>query len=174
MIDSIKKIVAPLQRRIMMMVTRGVLKNLNSSKPLQRVQMTGYPEEVLDNLEYVEPYGFTSAPIPGAETVAVFMGGNRDHGVVLSVGDRRYRLTDLVSGDVAMYHQDGTKIILKGSGKLQIVNPAGNELIAVLSELLQLLINARTTTTIGPQPLFDVTGADTFAAIKAKVDSFKV
>jgi phage baseplate assembly protein V len=173
MIDQLNRFIAPLKRRVMLMIARGIVQATKDGG-LQQIQMTALADEVLDGLEYVEPYGFTSIPEAGAEAVALFLGGNRDHGVVLSVGDRRYRLKGLASSDVALYHKDGTKIVLKGSGKIQITNPAGNELIAVLSELCLWLKNARTDTMIGPQPLYDITAADTIDAIKTKVDSFKV
>lgn len=174
MIETIKKIIAPLQRRIMMMILRGVIQSVKSDTGLQLVQLTALPGEVIDNLEYVEPYGFTSIPVAGAEAVVLFIGGNRDHGIILSAGDRRYRPKTLSPGDSAMYHSDGTILVLKGNGKVKLQNPAGNELITVLSELLAFLINARTDTAIGPEPLYDITGADTLSAIKTKVDSFKV
>jgi phage baseplate assembly protein V len=172
-VDVVTKIVAPLRRRIFMMMARGVLQSRKDGD-LQQLQITALADEVLSGIEYVEPYGFTSAPEAGAEVVALFMGGNRDHGVILSAGDRRYRLKGLASGDVALYHKDGTKIVLKGSGKIQIHNPAGNELFTVLSQLLQFLIDARTDTVIGPMPLYDITATSTLTAIKTKIDSFKV
>lgn len=174
MIDMIKKIVAPLQRRITMMVLRAVVQNVDTSKPMTQFQFSGFPDEILTGIEYIEPYGFTSAPEEGAEAVVLFIAGNRDHGVAISVGDRATRLKGLLPGEAALYHKDGTKILMKGGGKIQITNPAGNELVAVLSETLQFLINARTDTMLGPQPLFDITGMDTLADIKTKLDTFKV
>lgn len=172
--SAVEKIIGPLRRKVASMVLRGSVSGDLTDDSLQKVQINGLADETLDGLEYIEPYGFTSKPGVGAETVTLFLNGNRDHGVILSIADRRYRLKGLASDDVALYHKDGTKIVLKGSGKIQIFNPDGNELIAVLSELMTFLENARTTTAMGAQPLFDITGTDTLPAIKAKIDSFKV
>lgn len=168
MIETVKKLLAPLQRRIMSMIARGVVQAIKDGK-LQKVQMTALADEVLDGLEYVEPYGFTSIPEQGAEAVALFLGGDRGNGIVLSVGDRRYRLQGLASGEVAIYHKGGSKILLKADGKMQIHNGT-YELFTVLSDFLAHLIAARTATLAGPQPLL---GVD-FPADKAKIDSFKV
>ncbi|WP_431477838.1 phage baseplate assembly protein domain-containing protein [Massilia eburnea] len=56
--------------------------------------------------------GFTSVPKPGAEGVVVFVGGNRDHGLVIAVEDRRFRLKGLASGEVAIYDDQGQKVHL--------------------------------------------------------------
>jgi len=172
-IEIFDKLIQPVKRKISAMVLRGVVHGMKEGK-LQFVQMSGLADETLDNLEYIEPYGFTSKPGPGAEAVALFIGGNRDHGIVLSVGDRRYRLAGLAADDVALYHKDGTKIVLKGGGKIQIFNPAGNELFATLSTFLGDLIASNTMDPLsGPQPFMpaDITK---FQASKTKIDSFKV
>ena len=45
--------------------------------------------------------------------MAVFPGGMREHGIIITVDDRRYRLTSLAQGEVAMYDDLGQKIELK-------------------------------------------------------------
>ncbi|EGH25839.1 Phage baseplate assembly protein V, partial [Pseudomonas amygdali pv. mori str. 301020] len=69
--------------------------------------------EVKDDMEHFEPYGFTSNPLAGAEGIAAFIGGDRSHGLLLVVADRRYRLKGLESGEVAIYTDEGDKIHLK-------------------------------------------------------------
>jgi len=80
---------------------------------LQSLQMRLTAGEVNDDMEHFEPYGFTSNPLPGAEAVATFLGGDRSHAIVLVVADRRYRLQSLVPGEVAIYTDEGDKIHLK-------------------------------------------------------------
>ncbi len=173
-VDSFNKLIAPFRVKLSNMILRGIVTGTKSDKKLQQVQIKGLADETLDKLEHLESYGFTSNPDDGAEALVLFVGGNRDHGVVVSTPDRRVRLKGLAKGDVAIYHKDGTKIVLKGSGKIQIMNPAGNELFSVLSETLQHLIDAKTMDPLsGPEPLFPGSIAD-FTADKAKIDSFKV
>lgn len=59
-------------------------------------------------------------PLPGAEALAAFIGGNRDHGIVIAVDDRRYRLRGLEGGEVAIYTDEGDKIVLKRGNKIEV------------------------------------------------------
>lgn len=99
--------------RLMNMLTRGVVALANSAGKIQRLQMRLTHGELKDGMEHLEPYGFTSCPHEGAEGLTAFMGGDRSHGVVLVVSDRRYRLQALEGGEVAMYTDEGDKIHFK-------------------------------------------------------------
>jgi phage baseplate assembly protein V len=97
----------------MNMLTRGVVALANSASKLQTLQMRLTAGELKDGMEHLEPYGFTSCPHEGAEGLAAFMGGDRSHGVVIVVADRRYRLQALAAGEVAIYTDEGDKIHLR-------------------------------------------------------------
>ncbi|AIR90590.1 phage baseplate assembly protein V [Pseudomonas cremoricolorata] len=93
-------------------LARGVVVLADSARKLQSLQMRLTADEVKDDMEHLEPYGFTSSPLPGAEGLAGFI-GDRSHGVVIVVADRRYRLAGLQGGEVAIYTDEGDKIHLK-------------------------------------------------------------
>ncbi|MDF0730568.1 phage baseplate assembly protein V [Pseudomonas entomophila] len=95
------------------MLARGSLVLAQSADQLQRLQMRLLAGELQDDLEHFEAYGFTSHPLPGAEGIAAFIGGDRSHGVVLVVGDRRYRLQALAPGEVALYTDEGDRLHFK-------------------------------------------------------------
>lgn len=101
------RIVAPLRDRVMLMVARGVVERVRDNRKLQEVQAQVGAGQLAGRLERFQEYGFTSKPKPGAECVAVFVGGNRDHGLVVAVDDRRYRITGMESGEVAIYTDEG-------------------------------------------------------------------
>lgn len=103
----------PLLRRVSMMLARGTVALTNAGTKLQGLQMRLLAGEVKEGMEHFEAYGFTSNPLPGAEGIAAFFDGDRSHGVVLCVADRRYRLRGLESGEVAIYTDEGDKIVLK-------------------------------------------------------------
>lgn len=94
-------------------LARGVVALANSARKLQSLQMRLMAGEVKDAMEHLEPYGFTSCPHPGAEGLAAFIGGDRSHGVVVIVADRRYRLQGLQDGEVAIYTDEGDRIHFK-------------------------------------------------------------
>ena len=92
---------------------RGVVALGNSASKLQSLQLRLLAGEVKDNMEHLEPYGFTACPKEGAEALAAFMGGDRSHGVVIVVADRRFRIAGLKPGEVAIYTDEGDRIHFK-------------------------------------------------------------
>lgn len=125
----IARALAPLKRAIGNMIVRGVVTLVNSSTKMQTLQVTLLDGEVKGDLEHFEQYGCTSRAHPGAEAVTLFFGGNRSHGVAIVVGDRRYRLTGLEAGEVALYDDQGQKVHLKRD-KILIETPFDFELRA--------------------------------------------
>ncbi|WP_033458861.1 phage baseplate assembly protein V [Bordetella bronchiseptica] len=95
------------------MIARGVLALVDSSPKLQALQARITAGEVKGGLEHFESYGFTSNPKPGAEMLVAFLGGDRSHGAVFCVADRRYRLQGLESGEVALYSDEGDSVVLR-------------------------------------------------------------
>ena len=69
---------------------RGVMTLADGAKKMRSVQVRLLADEVRDDLEHVEPYGFTSEPHPEAEAFALFFDGDRSHGIVFTIADRRY------------------------------------------------------------------------------------
>lgn len=95
------------------MIARGTVALASAGAMLQTLQMRLTAGEVKDDLEHFEPYGYTSHPLPGAEGVALFLGGDRSHGVVVCVADRRFRLKELQPGEVALYTDEGDTFVFK-------------------------------------------------------------
>lgn len=115
----ISRMLAPIKRRVMLVIGRGVLQALKDGGNMQTMQISLLDGELLDGVERVQNYGMTSVPHPGAEAAAVFLQGDRNHGLILAVDDRRYRLTGLEDGEVAMYDDQGQKVHL-GRSKTEI------------------------------------------------------
>lgn len=95
------------------MLARGVVVLANSSRKLQTLQLRLTSGEMKDNVEHFEPYGFTSCPGPGAETLTGFLGGDRSHAVALVTTDRSVRLQGLKPGEVAIFTGEGVSLVLK-------------------------------------------------------------
>ena len=114
------KMLNPLARRVRLMVGRGVVRLVNDDKKMQAVQVSLMANEKRSDIERFQNYGFTSVPLVGAEAAVMFIGGNRDHGVVLAVDDRRYRLKSLKGGEVAIYSDEGDSIILKRGNEIEM------------------------------------------------------
>ena len=119
----IAQMMAPLQRAVANMAARATVVLVNSAGKMQRVQMRILNGEAKSELEHFEAYGITSHPLKGAEGVTLFFSGDRSHGVAILIGDRRYRLTGLAPGEVALYDDLGQKVHLTRSGI--VINGAG-------------------------------------------------
>lgn len=120
-INIISRVTAPMKRRVSLMIGRCILSAAaDDSTKLQSLQVDALADETLADLERIQNYGFTSVPFEGAEACVVFPQGNRDHGLVIAVDDRRYRLVGLEAGEVAMYTDEGDKIHIKRGGKIEV------------------------------------------------------
>ena len=97
-------------------LVRGTLSLVDGLKKLQELQVKLLAGELKDGMEHFEAYGFTSSP----EVLAGFFGGDRSHGVVICVADRRFRLQGLESGEVAMYTDEGDKLHFKRGRVIEI------------------------------------------------------
>ena len=102
--------------RIKLMVGRGVIAGVDDATKMQNVQVDVLADETHDGVERFQSYGLTSVPHPGAETVVVFAGGLRSHGLAIVVDDRRYRLTGLQGGEVALHDDLGQVVHLTRDG----------------------------------------------------------
>ncbi|AOY00095.1 hypothetical protein BJP62_06305 [Jeongeupia sp. USM3] len=125
---------APAQRAIANLLARGAVVLARAGGKGQVLQVRLLDGEVAE-LEHLEAYGSTSCPLPGAEAVAAFLGGDRGHGVVLVAADRRYRIKGLKAGEVCIYTDEGDTIWLKRG---RLVEVSTRELRINASELVQI------------------------------------
>lgn len=144
----VDRMIKPLRTRILMTIARAVVESLKDTGGLQVMKIDVLAGENRDNVERFQNYGFTSVPFPGAEAVVVFQGGNREHGLIIAVDDRRYRLKGLENGEVAIYTDEGDKIHFKRGGIIQIVASSKVDVDANLVELgngtLEKILNGET------------------------------
>lgn len=117
------KMLAPLSRRLRLMASRAVLSLISDATGMQIVQVKLLNGEVRDGIERVQNYGFTSVPLPGAEAIFLSLGGDRDHGIVITADDRRYRIKGLQGGEVAIYTDED-----KAAGEHRILFKRGKEI----------------------------------------------
>jgi len=102
-----KRLLDPLKRKIFRVIGRAIITSINNAEKTQKVQLTVLANEVLGKVERIQEYGFDTYPKTDAEAVVLFINGNRDHGLIIVAGDRRYRIQDLIEGEVALYtHED--------------------------------------------------------------------
>lgn len=89
----------------------------DSAAAVQRIQAQGIGNENLRGIELFQQYGFTSHPLPGTMGIVLPLGGVSSHSIVIATEHGAYRLKSLEPGEVALYTDEGAKIVLK-RGKL--------------------------------------------------------
>ena len=116
-------LITALRTRLMLIVGRCVVVSVKDTPKMQTVQVRLSADEDRE-CERVQPYGLSVVPRAGAEGIALAVGGDRSHTIVIAVDDRRYRLTGLAAGEVALYNDVGASVILKADGSI-IATPGG-------------------------------------------------
>lgn len=126
-------------KRLASMLGRGVVLAVNAARKLQSLQLRLLADESKDAVEHFEPYGFTSHPLPGAEHVTLFLDGDRSHGVTVVVSDRRYRLTGLPAGGVALFDSADSSVVFSADGKVKLTASLLVEIDAPMVEITHSL-----------------------------------
>lgn len=127
-----------LMARVRSMLARAVVRLVDDGRKLQALQIQVHADRAVDEAEHFQSYGFTSVAHPGAEGIALALGGSTAHTVVINVDDRRYRLKGLAAGDVALYDDLGHKVHLTRSG---IVIDGAGQLVKLIN-LAKLRVEA--------------------------------
>lgn len=96
---------------------RGVLSRIKSEGDIQLVQTAALADETLQDVELMQQFGFTSTPPTESEVLVIPVGGKTTHSVIIASEHGAFRVKGLQSGEVAVYDQSGSSIVLK-QGKL--------------------------------------------------------
>lgn len=117
------RLLAPLARRLRLMVGRAVISAIADGGKVQAAQVRLLDGEVRDGVEVLMQYGMASNTPGQPEGLYFSVGGDRDHGVMICVASRQYRLRNLAPGESALYddlgqvvHLTRDGIVIKGAG----------------------------------------------------------
>lgn len=97
--EIVNHLVAPLRQRVLLMIGRAVILAVGEDG----LRLSLLEGEETEGVPQMQEYGFVSKPLEGCAALAVFQGGNRDHGVVVATEDPRYRPQGLEPGEAALY-----------------------------------------------------------------------
>lgn len=171
------EMIKPLRNRVYSMIKRAVLESVKDDGGMQLVKLNLLAGETRSDIERFQNFGFTSHPPDSAECIALSVGGNNDHLVVIVANDRASRILDLAKGESAFYNVNGDKLVLKLGGnlegtlsnnleitlkKLKFENATG-EFVDIISQLF---------TTLEAEPF--IVNKATITALKVKFLTFKV
>lgn len=121
----------------MMGMVRMTMNKANDNPFMQTMDFDGMNSDGRKGVERVQGYGFSAVPLPrdeggasgkgaggqgegnkgpAAEAIAFFMGGQRNHPVILNVDDRRHRPMGMKPGENAQYDDIGQMSLLRRAG----------------------------------------------------------
>ncbi|TXE27154.1 phage baseplate assembly protein V [Serratia marcescens] len=100
---------------------RAEITRINTTGGVQTTQLAGLEAENLEEVEMFQHYGLTSVPPEGAMAIVLPLGGDTTHGIIITTEHSAYRLQGLASGEVALYSDEGTSVVLR-RGKILEAN----------------------------------------------------
>lgn len=110
-IRVVERLIAPLRRRVLLMVGRAVVRLVDDAPDRQRMQLEALSGEILDDVERFQQYGFTSCPPLGSDAILLSIGGMRQHPVVIAAEAPQYRKVTDAPGEVVLYtHLDKSRV----------------------------------------------------------------
>lgn len=123
--------------RVMHVAARITLNNGNDNLMMQELNFDGMNSDGRNKVERVQSFGFSSVPLPrdalekagkavidgieqakgaAAEGIALFIGGQRNHPVVIGMDDRRHRPMGMKPGENAQYDDQGQMTAIRRDG----------------------------------------------------------
>lgn len=118
-LNQMNALLAPIRQRIYDLVARAVVTQVDDTKKLQLLQLAVLDGETRDRCERFQEYGYTANPPVNSEAVVIFVGGSREHPLVVGVDSRAARKTGLQPGEVAIYTDQGDYVYLKRGGTIE-------------------------------------------------------
>jgi len=187
------QMIRPVKNRIMLAIARGVIETVDDSEGVQFAKSRFLAGEIREGVERFQNFGFTSNPPADSECIALFPGGNRENGFIISVESRGVRIKNLATGESCQYNSSGDKWHLKSNSDLEGL--VGNDWNVTVGNKVNLTITGNLEATFaklklsnGTDELIDllvqeldaliaepfIVNKATFIALKAKLGAFKV
>lgn len=99
---------------------RGVLSGTNSAQSYQSAQVEGLDDEVIQDAELYQHFGFTSHPPAGTKAIVIPLHGLTSHSVIIATENGNFRVQALKSGETCIYNESGASITLKNGRVIDI------------------------------------------------------
>lgn len=120
--NDLAKLLRPVKRRLNAAITRGYVLAVNATGTRVRLKAGLRDGEIGEDLDYLEPYGFTGIPLPDGDGVLTLaVGGHGNNRVALAAGGRAHRPRDLQPGEVCLYTHEGDEIRFQRGRKIRVI-----------------------------------------------------
>jgi phage baseplate assembly protein V len=112
------------------MISMAVINRVNEALAVQRLQVTLVADEVVDDVDHVQPYGTSFNPPSGSEAIVLNVGGMASYPVAILSHKPGSRPTDADPGCGGLYVEAGWKLYIDSDGKLNLGAKAGASAVA--------------------------------------------
>jgi len=110
-----------LTNKVVNMIARAVIDSINVEEDgTITAKQSVLADDDDEDIEVMQQYGYASVPLKGAESTVVYLGGDRDSGVIIATEDARYRIKNMKGGEVALYTDEGDVIHFKRGRILEV------------------------------------------------------
>jgi phage gp45-like len=134
-----------MMQKLWNLIRTGTIMEHRSGKGAKSKVKLGEEEEGLV-FPYIEPFGFTSFPLPGSEAFLFSKGGSYDFTFVMMSADRAREKPSLNAGDSALYASNSTYIATKNDGSVEIscskglsIKKDGAELLSLVTQIVEAI-----------------------------------
>jgi len=131
-----------LRSRVLSVVARGVVQLTEDNHGLRQVQVALLAQETRSDIEHMESFGFSAVPMKGAEALLVFVGGNRDHPLIVSTPDRATRPQTLNPGESCVYAAFQQAILLDKDGSVALTTQTGTGNVIITAQNANVNVTA--------------------------------
>lgn len=121
---EISQVADLVMNRVRNMFSRGEIKKVTNGKTA-RAKVELLSGEIYEGIELPHQFGFQANPPVGSECLAIFLGGNRDHGSIIGSFNKAHSRPELESGESALFNQLGSVVKAKANGDITITTASG-------------------------------------------------
>lgn len=119
------RLINELKNKIRLMVGKCIIEAAKNASKGVEANIVLLGSERHSGVRMMQHYGFASVPNGGSEGVALFVGGSRDHGVLVASQGEASKIPTLEPGEVALFSEFGQTILLKKDGSILAVPKSG-------------------------------------------------
>lgn len=111
-----------LATRLHRLISRGKVTGVTRNAARTMLQISGFADEQLQEIEVLGPYGMDQWPLPGGDVLIVQSGGSRSHALVVHADDPALRISDLAEGEFGFRDARGQQVVFR-KDRLEITTP---------------------------------------------------
>ena len=145
-LSEVRRLVRSVSSRVRSLARRSVLMRDSTNA---RAQANTLADSEDDDFEIFESYGLAAGYPRGSVGVVLRIGGERAQSIGLAYNPRNGRPSDLATGDVALWTDQGVRVLLERNGNV-VITPGPGGVVQLGGETAQLAVARETDPTDTP------------------------